>query len=700
MKLSHILLLLGVTCSYVAPLPKPQDFPTGEGQSNSTYLTRNSTKWNTCPTSDVFYGMEAGVSGYDLLKGDIYHDFYDPGFKSQIFKVYRKNEYGCFVSERGITVRPIKSCSSRMSSYTYDSFESYIEQSQDVSSSSSDFQLGLKKTVKAEIPNTGVGIETTIPPTFTAGFGNSASSSKMSGFFESESGYGVTSHTECNLFHMTVSDLIAPPFAENFNLAIGFLYKATKKSAATQRNGFLIFLNTYGTHFFTEVVYGAKVSLTQRFSEHTIKEVGQETARKCTQSKASFRWLAKAEKSSCSDTAMNTLEDHGGSTYEQIITTRGSEPPRDGQDWFDQDFVPVPLKYQVSPIVNLFTDAIFGSQDITTSDGEQVSAKALREVFAPLYYNYCGPDCECFIANCKTCSASGETCEICHTGFFRIGNGQSCTVTRTIYIIEYSRTETFSMNGQDGLHHLDSHTHSSSLGCNYCAYSTYNEMIYLSGRGFPPYTQTSSFYPPNNHVSEKSLTKGSHSAFSFIINNRIYVAGGYNGGHLNTVHSKQLTGSSSWRKEINLPGTMCWTSRSGVVFNNHVYSTGGEYNGVRSNKVWRWSPGAAQWTAVTSMIYTHRYHCSVLVNNKFIFVLGGSSSGSNSIEYFDIENQKWSLKQSSPYSSSYPSCAAVNSDIYVHYSKSIYKYNTEQDIWTLLYTMGTASTFATAMLIV
>jgi len=223
----------------------------------------------------------------------------------------------------------------------------------------------------------------------------------------------------------------------------------------------------------------------------------------------------------------------------------------------------------------------------------------------------------------------------------------------------------------------------------------------LSGSVYSPYTHTSSFYPPNNHVSEKSLTKGSYAAFSFIINNRIYVAGGYNGGHLNTVYSKQLTGSSSWRQEINLPGTMLYTSRSGIVFNNHVYSTGGVYNRSTSNKVWRWSPGAAQWTALTSMIYTHRHHCSVLVNNKFIFVLGGRGSGSNSIEYFDIENKKWSLKQSSPYSMMYgPSCAAVNSDIYVYHSKSIYKYDTEQDIWTLLYTMGTDSIIYNAMLIV
>ena len=83
----------------------------------------------------------------------------------------------------------------------------FRQQSQETSSSSTQFQLGLETTVSAEIPGTGVTVGATIPPIFTYGSENSESSSRMRSFFEEESGYSVTLHAECTKLRMVIASV-------------------------------------------------------------------------------------------------------------------------------------------------------------------------------------------------------------------------------------------------------------------------------------------------------------------------------------------------------------------------------------------------------------------------------------------------------------------------------------------------------------
>jgi len=641
-----------------------------------------------CPASNVFPGITAGVSGYDLPEGDIYNDKYDPGFRQQIFKAYRTDRYGCFKSASGINVIPWTSCLDTQTSYSYDNYNGFLKASQEASSSSKEFQLGLETEVKIEIPDTKVEIKTTIPPKFTRGSGDSKSSSDMEKFFRADKGYSVTSHADCILYIMKVDQVFQPPFEDAFSGAIRMLFAAIDTTPAVQRNTFLRFLTNYGTHFFTEIKFGAKVALTQKYSNYTTQRVGRKTLDECTKKKSSFLWFSKKESSTCSASDEQSLKQNGGSEYSEIITAIGSAPPENGGNWFAQDFIPAPLKFQLSPIVNLFTDASMASQSILSFEGAPVNALQLRKAYAPLYYNYCGAECVCFIRNCVQCTPTGDACETCLPGYV----GSACT--NTMYIISRDTTETFTLNITESaslsLTHRSSKPNTGSTGCEGCAFSRHGKQLYLAG-GFE--TRQTALVHHNGSLStlpDLPSAKASNIPFSFIVNERQYVAG-LNTNH-KEVYSRYLSNLNSWRREVDLPIAMDVTARSAVVTQGVVYVTGGADHDL-INRAWTWRPGQTSWHELPSMQNPLTSNCNVLVDNR-IFVFGGGQT--TSVEVYDTHWRSWS-HISLPDSVRLPTpiCVAVDTDVYIltryshiYSSMKVYRYNTVKDAWTVLHTFS------------
>ena len=65
-------------------------------------------------------------------------------------------------------------------------------------------------------------------------------------------------------------------------MAVRILEEATEMSSRKHRETFLDFLKDYGTHYVTEMVFGSKVSHTQKYSDYTTQRVGKETLEECT----------------------------------------------------------------------------------------------------------------------------------------------------------------------------------------------------------------------------------------------------------------------------------------------------------------------------------------------------------------------------------------------------------------------------------
>jgi len=276
---------------------------------------------------------------------------------------------------------------------------------------------------------------------------------------------------------------------------------------------------------------------------------------------------------------------------------------------------------------------------------------------------------------------------------------RTCTFSQTpigmMFIVGKERLDKFELK-EYVLDHVSSEIHSRDVGCSYCAYSRHGQDLYMGGSYLQ--NQTSVLHSDGTIISQPNLPVIGMdvSTFSFIINDRQYV-GGLN---YNQVYSRALSNMGNWDREVNPPGEMLFTARSGVVSKGVVYITGrmsiDESVGVAA---WSWSPGQAEWTVLPSMRYPHSVHCNVMVNSE-IFVLGGDSKGSDYVEVFNLKTETWSVRSRVPYLVLYgPSCAAVGTNIYAHASGTVYRYNTVHDTWTVLY-IGTLSEDGTAMLIV
>jgi len=272
----------------------------------------------------------------------------------------------------------------------------------------------------------------------------------------------------------------------------------------------------------------------------------------------------------------------------------------------------------------------------------------------------------------------------------------------TMYIIGRYRTEKFTVTGRV-LNHVSSTVHYSSFaGCAMCAYAQHDQDMYMAGDSFTRHvhTQTSILTADGTVTAQPDLpTLGKRGPFSFILNGRQYVGG----LESNEVYSRTLS-MGSWVREVNLPGSMCFTARSGVVSQGVVYITGGNFDDSASNAAWSWSPGQPVWHQLPSMKHSYTYHCNVLVNSD-IFVLGGLYRDTVYVEMYNLHSQMWSQRSPVPYDYDemhIGSCAALGTNIYIHFSDKVFLYDTVEDRWSVLYTMETEMSWGTAsaMLIV
>jgi len=661
-----------------------------------------------CPDQALFTAIKYGVSGYDLLLGDIFGD-QDPGFRRTIFKASRENQNGCPVLETGITVTSRSQCKGHMDSYAYDSVSGFIKGGQEAYSSGKGFQWGMDLTIRAEVPGIPISAEGSIPPMFTSASGNSNAVKDMKQFFQSEAGYGVTAHAECGIYNMMLSTISLPPFDETFGMAVKMLDAATHMSANHQRELFLAFLNDYGTHYVREIELGAKVAYTQKYSQYTSSNVERTVLQKCTTKKSGFLFgIFKKSTESCTAQDETKIKYYGGSNYDATIITRGSRPTAEGSSWFDQEFIPEPIKYEISPIVNLFTDMSISSQKIFSSS--PVNASALRHVYAPLYYNYCGPQCACFIQNCVQCSPTGHACEMCTSGY-RYYDG-ACR--RMMHIIGLDFTYSLSLDSPDSLVYR-SKTKNGFKGCRECAYAMHEGSMYLAG-GMDEsgvYSLTTSVVHPDGSGSQlPSLPTSAYSGeLSFVLNGRQYVTNPAGNG----VWSRSLAYTSNPNVQIDdwsagpFPG-MVNTARSAVIYKDAAYITGGYIHDNlkdtgRKDLVWavqETGPGTLRWGDVLPRMKDGRdHHCNVLVDDS-IFVLGGDPK---TVEVYNIQRRTWSLRASQlpenllSLAFLYPSCATFGTDIYVRHLWYVYRYNTVDDVWSTV-TSDLPYEHATAMFIV
>ncbi|XP_045214069.2 uncharacterized protein LOC123564498 [Mercenaria mercenaria] len=276
-----------------------------------------------------FPDVDYALMGYNVLRGYPLATGHDPGFTYPIFTAYYgkgKQTADCRYSvPEGLVVVPDVSCVT--------SFSSQIVQTK--------YEFANALSVSASVSGGGWGVS------FSASAGYKESSSEMA---TGESVY-ILSSANCHYYFSKLVKRSPPPFDPVFLSWIERLNNTNLKDI------YLEFFDTYGTHFATEVTFGARFTYEHKMSSkkyETQSEKGVNVA-----AEASYSGLFSVGGGFSMDSSQKQAASDFSKSVETKTITVGAAPPANGDAMTWASTVknsPVPSKYRLSSIEELFTE--------------------------------------------------------------------------------------------------------------------------------------------------------------------------------------------------------------------------------------------------------------------------------------------------------------------------------------------------------
>ncbi|XP_068712638.1 uncharacterized protein [Montipora foliosa] len=303
----------------------------------------------------TFPDLDYSLLGYDILSGYPLADGRDPGFKHPIFRAdfsKPKQSSDCrYIFPEDFMVVPSEFCvvsfeskpirnKQQMDNYPKHKYYKLSKGQLMSCTSTLVFKRVLKERHKSYIGG-GSGFE------FSASAGYKKDTAEMS----SGEFLFASSHAECQNYYSTNP----PPFDPGFvSWAKALVETKTKEEAV---NYVMDFVKYYGTHFFTDVTYGAKF-----VQHHKVKQKTYETLQKSeitVEAQASYSGLFSIGGGFSLEKEQSDAASNFSKCVETTTYTVGSTPPSNGDalTWaasVSQN--PVPVLYSLSPIHVLFTE--------------------------------------------------------------------------------------------------------------------------------------------------------------------------------------------------------------------------------------------------------------------------------------------------------------------------------------------------------
>ena len=190
----------------------------------------------------------------------------------------------------------------------------------------------------------------------------------------------VISQAECQNYYSMIDLSNPPPFDA------GFLAKAkTLADPKVSDEAVLEFIQYFGTHFFTEVTFGAKFVQHHKISQKTYESLKK--SKISVEAQASYSGLFSIGGGFSLDKEQSEAASNFTKSVETTTYTLGSTPPSNGDamTWaasVDQN--PVPMLYSLSSIDVLFTEAF--AKDLPPG----FDYNAVRQKLTNASHIYCG----------------------------------------------------------------------------------------------------------------------------------------------------------------------------------------------------------------------------------------------------------------------------------------------------------------------
>lgn len=316
------------------PSSLPVVLAQGEKQlGNYDFGVRMDVQVQDC-SSDVrwkktFPDLDYSLLGYDIIYGNPLANGRDPGLRHQIFSAdFSKptQSSDCrYVIPAGLFAVSSESCDV--------SFESKLVRNKQEMKN----HLG----AQAKIEGGGWGFE------FSASASYQRDSSEMS---KGEFLY-VISHAECHNYYSTIDIMNPPPFHPGF---LAWTKKLSNSNVSDEE--FLKFVEYFGSHFFTEVTFGAKF-----IQKHKVSQSAYEKLKKSkisVEAQASYSGIFSIGGGFSFDKEQSEAASNFSKNVETTTFTLGSTPPSNGDAMTWASSVqqnPVPMLYSLSQIDTLFT---------------------------------------------------------------------------------------------------------------------------------------------------------------------------------------------------------------------------------------------------------------------------------------------------------------------------------------------------------
>lgn len=296
-----------------------------------TGLKDDDHRLQECQSSKVkqsFHDLDYAFFGYNILRGFPLSFGHDPGFTFPIFN--SDFSEGLQTSDcryslpRGLSIVPDVACSVSFSSTVVHNM----------------FQFSKSLSTSASASGSGWGAS------FSASSSYKHSSSQMS------TGQSVFIFTSayCQYYFSKFLTETPPPFSESF---LSWVYRLNNSNTEKE---YFAFFDAYGTHFPTYVVFGSRFTYQYKMSSANFKSMSSKSTGVAVQ--ASYSGLFSAGGGFNMDSSQQQAAEEFSKKVETTVITIGAAPPANGDAMTWASTVkdsPVPLKYTLQPIVNLFT---------------------------------------------------------------------------------------------------------------------------------------------------------------------------------------------------------------------------------------------------------------------------------------------------------------------------------------------------------
>jgi len=320
----------------------------------------------------------AALVGYDLPTGNPFASEFieDPGLRKQIFNATMPDGDDGYRLETGINLREYDMCDEKFKTKLATSVAGYKK----IAISTSMAEFGFDIGIEAQEGD----YEGTLPSLVKIAWENTNDVRNLATFFTLVKGALAISEAQCITHKIDVSQFLTPSFHPTFVGVLRIL--ADQDTEVKQQRAFKRFVRDYGTHYVSSAFLGAKISSLTRYSSYERLMLGKQKLIECSTMQAFdyFKLEDEQEKKSlnlsqCWSDGDGNHIDEGANSRTRLVNF-GTKPNKKLTDW--KDIKPIPIKIELTPIVNLFNPT-------NLDEKHNISSSDILDWFLPLYLKYC-----------------------------------------------------------------------------------------------------------------------------------------------------------------------------------------------------------------------------------------------------------------------------------------------------------------------